>query len=95
MSTTSEFLRCFVYPCIVAIFLAWGMNLGEKFVTAKIANDTSIAGDTRRIADALEASRPSRKGRVLFEKPVPRFNGWQLHTGSDLLCRDEGCSTTK
>ena len=32
-------------------------EMGDKFVAAKIANDSSIAVDTRRIAVALEAKK--------------------------------------
>jgi hypothetical protein len=38
-----------LFSMAVALFL-----LAERFVNAKIANDTSIAQDTRRIAESLE-----------------------------------------
>jgi hypothetical protein len=40
----------------VAMLCLWGVFAAERFIDAKIANDSSIARDTRRIADALEAT---------------------------------------
>lgn len=44
----------FVTALIVAALLTLRITaLGDKFVKAKIANDSSIAADTKRAADAL------------------------------------------
>lgn len=46
-----------VVRIMLLIWTALVLSLGHKFVDAKIKNDSSIAEDTRRIADALTHDR--------------------------------------
>lgn len=39
------------------------LDLGEKFVRAKIKNDSQIAADTKRIADLLEHAFPDHMAK--------------------------------
>ena len=48
---------------VIGVIGAAGLLLAGHFVKAKIRNDSAIAEDTRRIADALEVERSDRTGR--------------------------------
>ena len=50
-------IGCAIGLLFVTLFSVRCLDLARRFVSAKIANDASIAADTKRLADAVESLR--------------------------------------